>query len=66
MLYPVLPEAFAYPLPFAAANSIRTKRLDDYINRVGMKNSSLEAEKQISVSHVSVSSNTILRIIIKS
>lgn len=48
-------KTFAYLIPFAASNSLRTKRLDDYIYRVGMKNSSLEAEKQISDSHVSVS-----------
>ena len=58
-------KTFAYPIPFAAANTIRTKRLDDYIYRIGMKNSSLEAEKLISDSHVSVSNNTILRIIKK-
>ena len=58
-------KTFAYPIPFAATNSLRTKRLDNYIYRVGMKNSSLEAEKQISDSHVSVSNNTILRIIKK-
>lgn len=58
-------KTFAYPLPFAASNSLRTKRLDDYIYRVGMKNSSLDAQKQISGSHVSVSNNTILRIIKK-
>ena len=58
-------KTFAYLIPFAASNSLRTKRLDDYIYRVGMKNSSLEAEKQISDSHVSVSNNTILRIIKK-
>lgn len=59
-------KTFAYPLPFAASNSLRTKRLDDYIYQVGMKNSSLDAQKQISGSHVSVSNNTILRIIKKS
>lgn len=58
-------KTFAYPIPFAPANSLRTKRLDDYIYQVGMKNSSLEAEKQISGSYVSVSNNTILRIIKK-
>lgn len=58
-------KTFAYPLPFAASNSLRTKRLDDYIYQVGMKNSSLDAQKQISGSHVSVSNNTILRIIKK-
>lgn len=58
-------KTFAYPIPFATANSLRTKRLDDYIYRVGMKSSSLDAEKQIFDSHVSVSNNTILRIIKK-
>lgn len=59
-------KTFAYPLPFVVANSLRTKRLDDYIYQVGIKNSSLDAQKQISGSHVSVSNNTILRIIKKS
>lgn len=56
---------FAYPFSFVGRNSLRTKRLDDYIYQIGMKNSSLEAEKQISGSHVSVSNNTILRVIKK-
>ena len=59
-------KTFAYPISFVAANSKRTKRLDDYIYRIGMKNGSLEAKKQIPDSHVSVSNNTILRIIKKS
>lgn len=59
-------KTFAYQLPFAAANSLRTRRLDHFIYQVGMRHSSLEAEKQISNSHVSVSNNTILRIIKKS
>ena len=58
-------KTFAYPIPFAAANSLRTKRLDDYIFQVGMKSSSLEAEGQVSSSHVPVSNNTILRIVKK-
>lgn len=58
-------KTFAYPIPFAAANSLRTKRLDDYIFQVGMKSSSLEAERQVSSSHVPVSNNTILRIVKK-
>lgn len=58
-------KTFAYPIPFADKNSLRTNRLDDYIYQIGMKSSSLDAEKQISGSHVSVSNNTILRIIKK-
>lgn len=48
-------KTFAYPIPFAEANSLRTKRLDDYIYWVGMKNSSLEAKKQISDNHITLS-----------
>lgn len=58
-------KTFAYPIPFADKNSLRTNRMDDYIYQIGMKSSSLDAEKQISGSHVSVSNNTILRIIKK-
>jgi len=56
---------FAEPLDFVEKNAIRTKRLDDYINHVGLKTSSVEAEKQIKHSHVDISNNTILRIIKK-
>ena len=58
-------KTFAYPIPFADKNSLRTNRLDDYIYQIGMKSSSFDAEKQISGSHVSVSNNTVLRIIKK-
>lgn len=58
-------KTFAYPVPFAKENSLRTTRLDDYIYQVGLKNSSLEARNQISESHVSISNNTILRVIKK-
>lgn len=56
---------FAEPLNFVEKNAIRTKRLDEYINYVGLKTSSIEAEKQIKDSHVDISNNTILRIIKK-
>lgn len=56
---------FAEPLNFVEKNAIRTKRLDEYINNVGLKTSSIEAEKQIKSTHVDVSNNTILRIIKK-
>ena len=46
-------------------NALRTKRLDEYINEVGLKNSSVEAKKQITNTHVQISNNTILRIIKK-
>ena len=56
---------FAEPLDFVEKNAIRTKRLDNYINNIGLKTSSIEAEKQIKDKHVNVSNNTILRIIKK-
>ncbi len=56
---------FAEPLDFVEKNAIRTKRLDEYINQVGLKTSSIEAEKQIKDTHVNISNNTILRIIKK-
>jgi transposase len=56
---------FAETLEFVEKNAIRTKRLDEYINHVGLKTSSIEAEKQIKETHVDVSNNTILRIIKK-
>lgn len=56
---------FAEPLDFVEKNAIRTKRLDNYINHIGLKTSSIEAEKQIKDTHVDISNNTILRIIKK-
>ena len=56
---------FAEPLDFVEKNALRTKRLDEYINEVGLKNSSIEARNQITSSHVKISNNTILRIIKK-
>lgn len=56
---------FAEPLDFVERNAIRTKRLDNYINNIGLKTSSVEAEKQIKETHVNISNNTILRIIKK-
>ena len=56
---------FAEPLEFIENNAIRTKRLDNYINRIGLKTSSKDAEKQIKDTHVTISNNTILRIIKK-
>lgn len=56
---------FAEPLDFVERNAIRTKRLDDYINHIGLKTSSIEAEKKIKETHVNISNNTILRIIKK-
>ena len=56
---------FAEPLDFVEKNALRTKRLDEYIKEVGLKNSSIEARNQITNSHVEISNNTILRIIKK-
>ena len=56
---------FAEPLNFVDKNALRTKRLDEYINRVGLTVSSIEAKKQIKETHVEVSNNTILRVIKK-
>ena len=58
-------KTFAEPMDFAKRNAIRTKRLDEYINKIGLKNSSIEAERQIKNSHVEISNSTILRIIKK-
>ena len=56
---------FAEPLEFIEDNAIRTKRLDDYINGIGLKTSSKDAERQLKSTHVNISNNTILRIIKK-
>ena len=34
---------FAEPLDFVERNAIRTRRLDDYINHIGLKTSSIDA-----------------------
>lgn len=56
---------FAEPLEFIEDNAIRTKRLDNYINKIGLKTSSKDAERQVKDTHVNISNNTILRIIKK-
>lgn len=56
---------FAEPLNFVDKNALRTKRLDEYINKVGLSTSSIEARKQIKATHVDISNNTIIRIIKK-
>lgn len=57
---------FAEVLPFAGERCKRTKRLDEYIREIGLKNSSVEAEKIVRKTHADISSNTILRLIKKS
>ena len=56
---------FAGTLEFVEKNAIRTKRLDDYINNIGLKVSSKEAEKQIKDNLVNISNNTVLRVVKK-
>lgn len=56
---------FAESLNFAEKNALRTKRLDEYINEIGLRNSSVVAKNQLSNSHIEISNNTILRIIKK-
>ena len=56
---------FAEPLNFVEKNALRTKRLDEYIREIGLKNSSVVAKTQLTNSHVEISNNTILRIIKK-
>jgi len=57
---------FSEQLPFAGERSKRTKRLDEYIREIGLKNSSVEAEKIIRKTHCAISHKTILRLIKKS
>ena len=38
---------FAEPLEFIEDNAIRTKRLDNYINKIGLKTISKDAERQV-------------------
>jgi transposase len=58
-------KTFAEPLDFVGQNEIRTERLNKYIRDIGIRNSSMEAERQIKNSHVNISNNTILRILKK-
>jgi len=57
---------FAERLPFAGERSKRTYRLDEYIREIGMRNSSVAAEKIIRKTHADISWKTILRLIKKS
>ena len=57
---------FAEMLPFAGERSKRTARVDEYICEIGLKNSSLEAEKVIRKTHADISNKTVLRVIKKS
>lgn len=58
-------KTFAYPLLFVGENSLRTKRLDEHIFQMGIKNSSLETERLLANSHILVSNSTILWVVKK-
>ena len=57
---------FAEVLPFAQERSKRTRRLDDYIREIGLKNSSVDAAEILRKTHADISNKTVLRVIKKS
>ena len=51
--------AFAEPHDFVDKNAPRIKKLDEYINKLGLTTSSIEARKQINATHVDILNNII-------
>lgn len=50
---------------FVEPKSVRTKRLDKYINKMGLRDNSMDTVRNLKDAGISVSSNTVLRIIKK-
>lgn len=56
---------FAERFDFVNDKAVRTKRLDDYINNIGLRNSSMDTVRDLKENFINVSVNTVLRIILK-
>jgi len=58
-------KTFAEEFNFVKPKAVRTNRLDDYINNIGLRDNSMDAVRTLKESGINVSSNTVLRIIKK-
>ena len=58
-------KTFAEKFNFVKENAVRTIRLDEYIEKIGMRNSSMDTVRDLKDNFINVSVNTVLRIIHK-
>jgi len=58
-------KTFAEDFNFVKTKAVRTNRLDDYINKIGLRDNSMDAVRTLKDSGINVSSNTVLRVIKK-
>lgn len=58
-------KTFGEKLNFADAKSVKTNRLINYINHIGLRDSSMDAVRTLGESGIKISSSTVLRIVKK-
>lgn len=58
-------KTFAEKFDFVEEKAVRTKRLTEYIKKIGMRNSSMDTVRDLKDNFINVSVNTVLRIIHK-
>ena len=58
-------KTFGERFDFVEPKAVRTKRLDSYINKMGLRDSSMDTVRNLKDAGVNVSSNTVLRIVKK-
>ena len=58
-------KTFSQRFDFVSPKAVRTKRLDDYINKMGLRDNSMDTVRNLKELGVLVSSNTVLRIVKK-
>lgn len=58
-------KTFAEKFDFVKPKAVRTNRLDNYINKIGLRDNSMDAVRTLKESGINVSSNTVLRVIKK-
>ena len=58
-------KTFGERFDFVFPKAVRTKRLDDYINKMGLRDNSMDTVRNLKDIGINVSSNTVLRIVKK-
>ncbi len=58
-------KTFGEKLNFTSAKSVKTNRLINYINHIGLRDNSMDAVRTLEESGIKISSSTVLRIIKK-
>ena len=58
-------KTFGEKLNFVESKSVKTNRLIDYINKIGLRDNSMDAVKTLGESGIKISSSTVLRIVKK-